>query len=225
MGLSRPQGQSPGQPALRQRPCGFRGKAQPASHAPFRAPHCFLSGHCPAPLTRAAPAPLFSTGWLLRGTRHRPLRAAPIPVRSTAGRAGERTSHGSFRQALSPPAVLPTEAQGCSRYFSSFFVSSASGLLRGQEGVLQALHRIRKRMRISKAMTQLKEMATTAPVDSSEPMAAARGQSRERPLTPRGKAGLPCAHRLRGLCLPWEGPPAQRRRRLCPPQRHSQRRS
>lgn len=67
----------------------------------------------------------------------------------------------------------PQAAQGCSRYFSSFFASSASeaGLFLGHEGVLQALQRMRKRMRMSNAMTQLKEIATTAPVERAAPIA------------------------------------------------------
>ncbi|KAG9462565.1 hypothetical protein GDO78_013855 [Eleutherodactylus coqui] len=65
-----------------------------------------------------------------------------------------------------------TENQGCKRYFSSFpFSESGDGLELGQEGVWHALHRMRKRMRISNAITQLKEMATTAPVDKPEPIA------------------------------------------------------
>lgn len=63
-------------------------------------------------------------------------------------------------------------AHGCRRYFSSFlFSDSDEGLELGQEGVWQALHKMRNNIRISKAITQLKEMATTAPIDSLEPIA------------------------------------------------------
>lgn len=63
--------------------------------------------------------------------------------------------------------------QGCSRYFSSFLDSSTSeaGVFLGHEGVLQALQRMRKRMRMSNAMTQLKEIATIAPVERAAAMA------------------------------------------------------
>lgn len=80
---------------------------------------------------------------------------------------GWRNSFGTARY----PSLQAS--QGCSRYFSSFLDSSASeaGLFLGHEGVLQALQRMRKRMRMSSAMTQLKEIATIAPVERAAPIA------------------------------------------------------
>ncbi|MEE6507973.1 hypothetical protein FKM82_017876 [Ascaphus truei] len=67
--------------------------------------------------------------------------------------------------------AVDIDSQGCSKYFSSFFCSASDeGLELGQDGVLQALHSMINKIRISSAMTQLKEMATTAPVDSPEPI-------------------------------------------------------
>lgn len=73
----------------------------------------------------------------------------------------------------------PQADQGCRRYFSSFFDSSTSeaGVFLGHEGVLQALQRMRKRMRMSNAMTQLKEIATIAPVERAAPMATVLQES------------------------------------------------
>lgn len=82
--------------------------------------------------------------------------------------------HPRWRDSFSTARYPSSQAaQGCSRYFSSFLASSASeaGLFLGHEGVLQALQRMRKRMRMSNAMTQLKEIATTAPVERAAPIA------------------------------------------------------
>lgn len=84
--------------------------------------------------------------------------------------------HNSFGTAGYPSSQAD---QGCSRYFSSFLDSSTSeaGVFLGHEGVLQALQRMRKRMRMSNAMTQLKEIATIAPVERAAPMAAVPQES------------------------------------------------
>lgn len=73
----------------------------------------------------------------------------------------------------------PQADQGCSRYFSSFLDSSTSeaGVFLGHEGVLQALQRMRKRMRMSNTMTQLKEIATIAPVERVAAMATVPQES------------------------------------------------
>lgn len=88
--------------------------------------------------------------------------------------------HPDWHNSLGTPGnPRPQADQGCSRYFSSFLDSSTSeaGVFLGHEGVLQALQRMRKRMRMSKAMTQLKEIATIAPVERAAAMAAVPQES------------------------------------------------
>ena len=101
----------------------------------------------------------------------------------------------------------PQAAQGCSRYFSSFLASSTSeaGLFLGHEGVLQALQRMRKRMRMSNAMTQLKEIATTAPVERAAPIATVpleKAGPAARPHTWDARAAIECAASTRRH---WQG--------------------
>lgn len=143
--------------------------------------------HCPRgkgrarPLSRAVP-PCEVTPRAV----HVPSRRLSITAAiQTPGRRGRRAPLGvtvPAHRSASPPPPSP-RAQGCRRYFSSFLASSASdaGLFLGHDGVLQALQRMWKRMRMSRAMMQLKEMATTAPVERAVPIAAAPREEAEPP--------------------------------------------
>lgn len=140
---------------------GGKGRAHPLSRA---VPTCEVT-----PRAVHVPSRLLSITAAIRTPGPR-VRRAPLGVTVPA--------HSS----ASPPLPSP-RAQGCRRYFSSFLVSSASdaGLFLGHDGVLQALQRMWKRMRMSRAMMQLKEMATTAPVERAVPIAAAPRDEAEPP--------------------------------------------
>lgn len=164
-----------------------------------RAP-AVLTGHwdkydCPCGVSPSvvslSPSPL----WALTGTSHTKTTKAKdcAPCHSPCKQLGVPSAfivpgpalklqhkhpvwHNSFGTAGYPSSQAD---QGCSRYFSSFLDSSTSeaGVFLGHEGVLQALQRMRKRIRMSNAMTQLKEIATIAPVERAAAMATVPQES------------------------------------------------
>lgn len=145
---------------------------------------CWDRHDCPCSIAPSVVSLSPSSLWALTGTSRtktteakdcapsQPLQAVGRPLSFHCAWSSTRVTAQVFSlEQLLQHKQIPQADQGCSKYFSSFLDSSTSGVFLGHEGVLQALQRMRKRMRMRNAMTQLKEIATIAPVERAAAMA------------------------------------------------------
>lgn len=185
---------------------------------------CWDRHGCPCSISPSVVSLSPSSLWALTGTSHtkttkakdcapyhRPCKQLGVPSAFIVPGPALESQHRLpvWHSSSSTPARYPRPQadQGCSRYFSSFLDSSTSeaGVFLGHEGVLQALQRMRKRMRMSSAMTQLKEIATMAPVERAAAMATVlRGWAGPTARSHARDAGAVMEHAA-STCWHWQG--------------------